>query len=151
MIDVSIKRLAYFPCNRTGDESGNCNVTTHVLDTSRAGNTRDSRGRVDHVVGWLLLQKVFTDGPGDFSWCPFVDPEVVKSWKFLRFRLREYRCKPLHCHIHPFGIAFAAIHEKDACSYFSVVCITTVKLSHFLVFAQIFREETQHLLALVGT
>jgi hypothetical protein len=45
----------------------------------------------------LLPQKVFSDRFGNLSRSRPFDPEVVEPWKFLRFRVREYRGKPLHC------------------------------------------------------
>src|SRR5205807_421559 len=106
--------------------------------------------KLEEISGELLLQKVIADCPGDFLWRLFVDSKVVEFGKFLRFRLREYGGKPLHCQIYPFDMAFPAIHEQDVRSYFSIVFITAVKPSNFLMFAQIFMEETQHLLTLVG-
>src|SRR6266851_4376815 len=97
-----------------------------------------------------LLQKVCTDCLGNFSWGLFVDPKVVELWKLLCFRSREDHCKPLHAQIYPCSIAFPPIHEKDFSSYFSVVFITTVKPSHFVMLAQIFWEEPEHQLPFVG-
>ena len=37
----------------------------------------------------LLLQKVVTDRLGNLSWSCLLDPEVIESWKFLRFRVRS--------------------------------------------------------------
>ena len=48
----------------------------------------DYVGGLEQDVPWLLLQKVVTDCPGDFSWGRSFDPEVVEFWKFLRFRVR---------------------------------------------------------------
>ena len=96
------------------------------------------------ALGLLLLvvQKVVTDRLGDFSrGCSF-DPEVVELWKLLRFRVWQYRRKPLHGQIDRFAIALPAIHEQDAGSYFSVVFITAVKPGNFPPFAQILMEET---------
>ena len=52
--------------------------------------------------------------------------------------------------IDPCSIAFPSIHEKDIGSYFSVVFITTVKPSHFLMLARIFGQKTEHQLPLVA-
>src|SRR5258706_6056920 len=96
-----------------------------------------------------LLQKVFTDCLGDFSWCLFVDPEVVKSWEFLRFRAGEYLCKSLHCQFYVWEIAFPARHQQNARRYFSIVCIASIKASYFSVFAQVFVQKLEHVLSLV--
>src|SRR5207244_889081 len=65
----------------------------------------------------LLLQKVCTDCPGNFSWGLFVDPKVVELWKLLCFRSREDHCKPLHGPLCLCGAVFPAIHEQDTCGY----------------------------------
>src|SRR6266496_2107252 len=101
--------------------------------------------------GGLLLQKVCTDCPGDFSWCLFVDPEVIEGWKSFRFRVRENRCKLLHGQIDPCDMGSPAVHKQNIRSDVSVGFIMTVKPSKFPMFAQIFREEAQHLLPILRT
>src|ERR1700694_3211811 len=144
-----------------------CNRTAHRTSFSgkfRASSLREERGfplrssltsrrgspRASSMCG-LLLQKVCTDCLGNFSWSLFVDSKVVKLGNPLCFRSREDRCKPLHGQRYPFDIAFPPIHEQNVCGYLSVVFITTVQPSHFLMLAQIFLEDTQPLLALVRT
>ncbi|GCE31217.1 hypothetical protein KDA_67010 [Dictyobacter alpinus] len=97
----------------------------------------------------ISLQKVHADCPGYLLRGLFIDPKVVEFWKLLCFRSWEYRCQPLHGHIYPCAIAFPSIHEEDIGRYFLIVFITTVKPSYFLMLAQIFREEIEHLLSFV--
>ena len=98
----------------------------------------------------LLLQKVVTDRLGNLSWSCSLDAEVIESWKFLRFRVREYRCKPLHCQSDRIAVASPAVHEQDAASNLAVVFATAVEPGNFLPFPQILIEEIQHLAILAG-
>src|SRR6266567_6785580 len=100
--------------------------------------------------GGLLLQKVGTDCPGNFSRSLFVNPKVVEPGKRLCFRLWEDCCEPLQGGMDLWQIAFPAIHEQDGCLDFPVVFVPIIEPSLFLMLAQAFMEQTQPLLAFMN-
>ena len=52
---------------------------------------------------------------------------MIELWKFLRDRVREDCCKPLHCQRDCVAVASSAVHEQDAASDFAVVFPTAVE------------------------